>query len=78
MTEAKARVASGGLDVIEVDGERFYTAAGAAKVLHLNEQTIRRYFREGALKGSRPRGKVIYFSGADIRAFLTGAGQGKG
>lgn len=59
-------------DVIEVGGERFYTAAGAAKVLHLNEQTVRRYFRGGVLNGARPHGKVIYFSEADLKAFLSG------
>jgi hypothetical protein len=75
---ARARVKSAaarailGEDVIEVAGERFYTAAGAAAVLHLDEQTVRRYFRQGALKGARPRGKVIYFSEANIKDFLTG------
>ncbi len=61
--------------VIDLGGERFYTAQGLAHVLGLHEKTIRRYHADGLLHGNRigtGGGRLVIFSQAAVRAFLTG------
>ena len=65
--------------VIDLGGERFYTAQGLAHVLGMNEKTIRRYHADGLLQGNRigtGGGRVLIFSQAAVRAFLTGTKGG--
>ena len=67
-----------GADVIEVAGRKFFTAAGVAALLGMNEQTIRRYLNRGLIHGNRiADGKKIIFSEQDVADFLNGKHKGK-
>jgi excisionase family DNA binding protein len=48
------------------------TSAEVAKQIRRNEQTIRRYRREGLLKGHRVNGAQYLYDQADVDAFLNG------
>jgi hypothetical protein len=59
--------------IIEIGGERFYTAQGLAVTLHMNEKTIRRYHLRGILPGTRlAGGRAVYFTEAAVKAVLRG------
>jgi len=56
-------------ELIEIAGRKFYSVAGAAKLLALSPQTISRWRRKGALKGKKV-GLRYYFPEAALLKLL--------
>ena len=57
--------------------ERWYTVAEIVELLKVHEQTVRRWLREGELRGYNLGGKSGYrVRESDLAAFLEGRAEG--
>lgn len=53
----------------EIQGVKFYTVRETAEALNVTPQTVRKYIKEGRLKGQRV-GRPILITEKDVREFL--------
>lgn len=64
-----------------IEDDRFYTIADIVDLLQVHEQTVRRWLKQGELRGTMLGRKAGYrIAGGDLRAFIderTGP-EGKG
>lgn len=55
--------------MIEIAGKKFYSTGEAAKLLQMNERTIREWIKTGKLKATKP-GRAYFISEDAIRALI--------
>jgi len=55
--------------LIEIAGKKYYTTGEAAKLLQMNERTIREWIKTGKLKATKP-GRSYFISEDAIRALI--------
>lgn len=61
--------------MIKVDDLVVYDVKECAEMLNISEQTVRKYIRNGSLKGQKVGGKQ-YVTEDTIKEFLKGANNG--
>ena len=59
--------------MIEIAGKKYYTTGEAAKLLQMNERTIREWIKTGKLKATKP-GRSYFISEDAISELINGKG----
>jgi excisionase family DNA binding protein len=60
--------------LIEIAGKKYYTTTETAKLLQMNERTIREWVKTGKLKATKP-GRSYFISEAAISELINGKGR---
>ena len=59
--------------MIEIAGKKYYTTGETAKLLQMNERTIREWVKAGKLKATKP-GRSYFISEEAISELINGKG----